>query len=345
MKIQINTAYLEEIISNCKNGLIVSHFNPDGDAVGSIVAFYYYLKGRDIDAKLVLPSGYPDFLSFLDPKEEKIKISFFQKKEVLSLIKSADTIFCLDFNKLSRTEDLEEEIRNSTAVKVLIDHHPVPEVEPFSMVISRTDVSSASELLFWTLMSMPDIAGNINNISIECAQALYVGMMTDTNNFSNSVFPSTFEMASELIGRGVDKNQLQEYVFNSYSYSRMKLMGHILKDNMYVLENQKAAYIILRDRDKKEYNFSPGDTEGFVNLPLSIKGIMVSALFTENINEETSFIRVSLRSKGDWNVNLFANGYFNGGGHTNASGGRLYDISIEKVPEYFEKAIKEYLKK
>jgi len=113
VKIQINTAYLEEIISNCKNGLIVSHFNPDGDAVGSIVAFYYYLKGRDIDAKLVLPSGYPDFLSFLDPKEEKIKISFFQKKEVLSLIKSADTIFCLDFNKLSRTEDLEEEIRQN----------------------------------------------------------------------------------------------------------------------------------------------------------------------------------------------------------------------------------------
>jgi len=337
-----NIEKIENILSNCRKALLVGHFNPDGDSVGSVVAFHHYLNARNIFSSIVLPSKFPDYLEFLDPVESKIMVYTEHRSEVSEALAQADVIVCLDFNNLKRTEQLEPLIRESSIPKIMIDHHPFPETGPFDVVISETEISSACELLFKILCQMPDVKGDVNNLSIECARALYAGMMTDTNNFYNSVYPSTFEMASALIGRGVDKNLIQEYVFHCYSEERMKLMGHLLKDSLFLLKGSNVAYIMLSDKDKKGYNFSSGDSEGFVNLPLSIRGIKMSALFTENISPEETNIRVSFRSKGNWDVNRFSNLYFNGGGHINASGGRLY-IPFDEVPQYFEKALKEYL--
>jgi phosphoesterase RecJ-like protein len=183
---------------------------------------------------------------------------------------------------------------------------------------------------------MPDVAGDPGRIPLPCAESLYVGMMTDTNNFSNSVFPGTFEMASKLIARGVDTDGLQDKVLNCYSESRTRLMGHMIQDKMVVLPQYGAAYMLLSNREKDLYDFKPGDSEGFVNLPLAIRDVQVSALFTENFDGR--YIRVSLRSKSPVNVNSLAVRFFNGGGHRNASGGRLY-MPLEEVPACFEKAL------
>ena len=334
----IDTTSFEKLLATSHDIVLIGHFNPDGDAVGSVTAAWHYLKARGFKPRMILPSPYPESMAFLDADNpsDRIVICEGQLEEARRLVASADLLICLDLNHLARTEYLENDILASRAKKVLIDHHIAAELDRFDVVFSTIDVSSTCELLFDILMSLPDIAGDASRIPMRCAESLYVGMMTDTNNFSNSVFPGTFEMASKLIARGVDKNGLQEKVLFCYSESRMRLMGHLVKDKMTLLPRYAAAYMLLSNREKEAYGFRPGDSEGFVNLPMSIADVQVSALFTENVDGK--YIRVSLRSKGTIDVNRFAIRFFNGGGHRNAAGGRLY-MPLEAVPAYFEQAL------
>ena len=334
----IDTTTLETLLSASRNIVLIGHLNPDGDALGSVTAAYHYLKTRGKHPRIILPSPYPDNMSFLEPEDPAERIVICEKTpdEARRLVTAADLIICLDFNRLSRTEYLEQDILAAKAGKVLIDHHLAAELERFDLAISTVDVSSTCELLYRILLALPDIDGDPQRIPLRCAESLYVGMMTDTNNFSNSVFPGTFEMASRLIARGVDKQDLQEKVLSCYSVSRTRLLGHMVKDKMVVLPRHQAAYMLLSNKDKERYHFVPGDSEGFVNLPLAIRDVRVSALFTEN--SDGKYIRVSLRSKSEINVNRFAMRFFNGGGHRNAAGGRLY-IPLDEVPAYFEQAL------
>ena len=335
----IDTAPFEALIAEARDIVLIGHFNPDGDAVGSVTAAWQYLKTRGKRARIILPSPHPESLAFLEPAEAPILICERDLGEARRMVAAADLLLCLDFNRLARTEYLEDDILASPAKKVLIDHHIAAETDRFDLVYSTTDVSSACELLYRILLAMPDVAGDPSRLSLRCAESLYAGMMTDTNNFSNSVSPGTFEMAARLIARGVDKNALQDKVLNCYSVSRTRLMGHMIQDKMVVLPQYEAAYMLLSNREKEQYDFLPGDSEGFVNLPLAIRDVQVSALFTES--PDGTYIRVSLRSKSPVNVNRLAVRSFNGGGHRNASGGRLY-IPLEDVPAYFEKALADY---
>jgi len=337
----IDTSILESLLSESRDIVLVGHFNPDGDAVGSVTAAYHYLKARGKHPHIILPSPYPESMAFLEPEDPQERMVICEKEpdRARRLVADADMVICLDLNRLSRTEYLEQDILKAKARKVLIDHHIAAELERFDLCFSTIEVSSTCELLFWILMALPDIGGDPARIPLRCAESIYVGMMTDTNNFSNSVFPGTFEMASHLIARGVDKDALQEKVLSCYSVSRTRLMGHMVKDKMKVLPRHHAAYMLLSNKEKDRYHFKPGDSEGFVNLPLAIDSVRVSALFTQNFDGE--YIRVSLRSKGNIDVNRFASRFFNGGGHRNAAGGRLY-IPLEEVPAYFEQALEKW---
>ena len=340
---QIDISSLDSLLQKAAKVVLVGHFNPDGDAIGSVTAAWHYLQARGKQARIILPSPYPDNFEFLEPDDPEARIVICEREpeKARSLVAGADLVICLDLNRLSRTEYLEGDILQAPGKRVLIDHHIAAELERFDLAISTTTVSSTCELLFWTLLAMPDVAGDVRRIGLRCAESLYVGMMTDTNNFSNSVFPGTFEMASKLIARGVDKDGLQEKVLSCYSVSRTRLMGHMIKDKMKVLPAFKTAYMLLSNKEKDRYHFKPGDSEGFVNLPLAISSVLVSVLFTENF--DSKYVRVSLRSKGQIDVNRFASHYFNGGGHRNASGGRLY-MPLEDVPAYFEQALEAWAK-
>ena len=340
---QIDISSLEPLLQKADKVVLVGHFNPDGDALGSVTAAYHYLNGRGKHPRIILPSPYPDNMAFLEPDDPRDRMMICENDldAARRAVAEADAVICLDLNRLARTEYLEQDILAAPGVKILIDHHIPAELERFDLAISTTEVSSTCELLFWILLALPDIAGDPRRIGARCAESLYVGMMTDTNNFSNSVLPGTFEMASKLIALGVDKNGLQEKVLSCYSVSRTRLMGHMVKDKMKVLPAYKTAYMLLSNKEKERYHFKPGDSEGFVNLPLAISSVQVSAFFTENFDSQ--YVRVSLRSKGEIDVNRFANLFFNGGGHRNAAGGRLY-MPLDAVPAYFEQSLARWAK-
>lgn len=328
-----------ERVKNSSRILLISHSNPDGDAIGSVTGLRNYLKNNGIDCEIAVPNSYPEYLAFLD-EPKKIKIFCDNPEETIDVADKADLIIALDFNQLSRVDELEKHVLDSNAFKILIDHHPMPDVDSFDLIISNPEVSSTAELLFWILMTLEvENSGkamhNCNGvISADVARSLYVGMMTDTNNFSNSVNSATFLMASILMESGVDKDMLQHLVFGGFSELRMRLLGHMLLNKMVIVGSYGAGYISLSEEEQIKYGFSEGDSEGFVNLPLSIKGINISALFTQ----KEDHIRVSLRSTNDFSVNRLSRLHFNGGGHERAAGGKLY-IPFDEVPAYFEKSL------
>jgi len=332
-----NIKEFDSLISSKEDIALIGHFNPDGDSIGTLTAMHEYLKSRKKRSTMIVPSSFPEFLRFLDPDNEILAWSE-KPMETVIAIKRADFIICMDFNNLSRVEALEEPINENNAPRVLIDHHLEPEYSEFQIAFTRPDISSACEGLFYVLMAMPDICNDPAKLPGRCAECLYTGMMTDTNNYNNSIFPSTLQMASRLLETGLDKERIQSAVFDNFSESRMRLMGYMLQKKLVVLPKQHSAYMTLTEREKHEYGFREGDTEGFVNLPFAIKGVLVTAFFTES----EKYIRVSLRSKCGLSVNDLSKQYFNGGGHAKAAGGRLY-MPIDNAGRYFERSIKKYI--
>ncbi len=317
------------------NIVITTHSNPDGDAIGSSLGLYHCLKNKGFNVDVVVPNAYPEFIQWMDDNDKVVKFSD-NKKEAKLLIDKADIIFCLDFNSLDRTYDLENTLKFALAPKVLIDHHPMP-ADFAQYTISNTSVSSTAELVY-TVIEALDFVTYVDKSS---AEALYAGIMTDTGCFSyNSSNPNTFRVVSELLRIGIDKDKVYGKVFYNFSAERMRLMGFCLNDKMVVIPELKTAYISITAAELEKFNFQPGDTEGLVNLPLSIKGIVFSAIFIEKADQ----VKISFRSKGSFDTNVFARENFNGGGHVNASGGNSklsFTDSINKfeqlLPNYSDK--------
>lgn len=317
---------------------IVSHMRPDGDAIGSCLALYHYIKTQGKSrAKIIIPHRYPWYLEFLIDSETAKDILIHEEKpeESEKFLAGSDLIICLDFNAFHRTDCLESHLAMAKGKKILIDHHLNPDRKAFELSFSETHVSSASEYLYHILMATDSISGNASNLPLKSAYALMTGMTTDTNNFSNSVYPSTLQMASELLRAGVDRDKIISELYGQYKESRMRLMGHILKDLMKITKDG-VAYIILDTKTMMKYHLEEGDTEGFVNLPLNIAKVKMSLL----LKEDGDKIRVSIRSKKGVSANMCSKLHFHGGGHENAAGGRLYipqDVNgVESAAEYIE---------
>ncbi len=332
------------LIAESSAAVVTAHVHPDGDAVGSTVAMASFLRGAGLDATVILPQEPDAKLAFL--KEGADVLSFEDSgEEALKRIRHSGLIVCLDCNAFDRTGDMGQILSSSPARKVLIDHHPDPDSGAFDLVFSECGISSASELLFWLLMDMPDTGGDPGKLTPVASRALMAGMTTDTNNFANSVYPSTFRMASMLLSAGVDRDGLLSLLYNSYRENRLRAMGHVLEKEMTVTE-KGAAYMILTDGFKKQFSLEEGETDGFVNLPLAIRNVRMSILAKMDVDH----YRISIRSKKGVSANEFSKKYFNGGGHELASGGKLLcpkDIrSCEKesVAAYIEKVCDEFLR-
>ena len=331
----------DHALNKASKTVIVTHMKPDGDAIGSTTAMYYYIrKYAKADVKIVLNDRFQHSLAFLTdgPVAEDILIYAENSTAAAEAITSADLIICLDFNAFQRTDNLCSHLEESKASKILIDHHLFPDREHFDIIFSETETSSASELLYQVLMAMPAIGGDASGLPVECATSLMTGMTTDTNNFANSVYPSTLVMASTLLAAGVNRDFILEKLYNQHSENRLRLMGHMMKDLLVITEDG-AAYIVLDKATQEAYNVQEGDTEGFVNMPLSVADVRMSIL----IKEDTDRLRVSIRSKKGTSANRCARLHFNGGGHENAAGGRL-EIPVEEAADYIEKHVHEYLK-
>lgn len=337
MTIEKQAQDFETMLDSAEKVTIISHFNPDGDAIGSAVGMREFLAAKGQDAHIIMPSPEPAFLSFLDPDDTIIYFS--ENKELAkSIINDSDLIVCLDFNKPERTEWMSGTLISAKAEKVMIDHHLHPAGEIFSIVISDPEASSTCELLYRILMAFSYTEGDPYRLGLTVLTALAAGLLTDTNNFNNSVTPYTFTAAASMLQAGVDFDYLNNMLFKRFSESRMRLMGHLLKDSMILYPGLKASFMTMTMDDRTAYGIQDGDTEGFVNLPLMIHDVEISAFFSET----PDFIKVSLRSKGHVSVNSLARKFFNGGGHERAAGGRLY-IPISDVRGYFVESLEQFL--
>jgi len=324
---------LSSVISENKKFIITFHYNPDGDAIGSALAIYLILQELNKNVYVISPDYYPNFLKWL-PGNEEIIVYKAEKKLSKELVAEADVIVCLDFNKLDRLKGMAEKVENSNALKLVIDHHPNPD-KFADLLISETEVSSTSELLFHLFKEL-----NFEKyISKDIAECLFTGILTDTGSFHHGIHnPDTFKVSAELMSCGINKDEIFNNIYNNFSEDRMKMMGYCLNEKMNVVREFNTAYISITQKEFKQYNYQTGDTEGFVNLPLSVENIKFSALFTEQYNH----IKVSLRSKGNFDVNKFAKKHFNGGGHKNAAGGQVDNSTMSDIVKKFEEILKDY---
>jgi phosphoesterase RecJ-like protein len=304
----------------------------DGDAMGSVLGLWRILKNAGLKVKVISPTKYPEFYHWMDGHEEVIIYSHHPKQSARALEES-DLLICMDFNQLSRLGDMKALVESYPGKKVLVDHHPYPG-NFTDLVISDISYSSTSELIFSILQST-EFAPYIDK---NAATSFFTGIMTDTGSFDYSVSnPNTFEVVAQLTRMGIDQQNIHSKVYDNFSADRMKLMGFCLSNRMTVYPEYHAAAMYITLEDQKAFNFKTGDNEGFVNMPLSIKGVVFSALFTE----KEKYIKVSFRSKGEFAVNEVCEKYFNGGGHRNASGGELY-ASMQETVLKFESILPEF---
>lgn len=325
------TKELSKLLESADNILLISHINPDGDAIGSQLALYQYLKAQGKTVDMISPNHLQEFLKWMH-NAGQIKVYIRNRKECIEVINKAGLIILIDFNQPDRLGEAEKAVLEAGAKKVIIDHHLNP--HDFSdLVISDPSMCSTAELVH-------ELVSEMNGkpfIDRYYSEDIYVGIITDTGNFDHGAFTArTFRIIADILDSGVEKERVLNTVYNNFSADRLKLMGFALNKRMIVLPELKTAYMYLTRNDLADYNHVKGDTEGFVNMPLSIKGIVLSVLFIEKDN----FIKLSLRSKGNFPVNEFAARYFSGGGHMNASGGE-YSDNLENTITYFLQVLKE----
>lgn len=318
----------KNLLKDVKKMAIFTHLNPDGDAIGSALAFQMAMKQINIESEIFIANEVPQTLSWM-AGSENIKTNLPQKT-VQSYVDTADLITCLDFNEPSRIDYLAPILAQTHKQVLVLDHHP--QVQQYNgLQITDTESSSTSELIYWILKASHNIVP-----TKAFAECLYTGIVTDTGSFAyNSSSPSTFKAVAELLETGFDKDKVTNLVFQQFEPGRMQLLGHMLANRLKILKAQQTAYTYLTLQDLEEFNFKPGDTEGFVNYPLSIKDILFTAFFIE----KPDHIKISFRSKGTFPANEFSKHFFHGGGHLNAAGGQSYE-PLQATLKKFEKLVK-----
>jgi phosphoesterase RecJ-like protein len=310
---------------------LTTHMNPDGDAIGSVIAMMHYLRKKGHEVKAVIPNNFPRFYSWL-PGSDELIVYEKQVAAAKAALNEAEMIFLLDLNAFNRVGQMTELLKSAPGKKFLIDHHISPE-EGFDYYFSTTETSSTGELVY----DFMEIMGDLALLDRDIAAALYVSIMTDTGSFSfASNHPKTYYVAAALIEQGIDAERIHRLVYDTFSENRLRLLGYAISERLLVWPHLHTAVIYLTKEDLKKFNYQVGDTEGIVNYPLSMAGVNLSVLITEKDRK----IKLSLRSKGEFSVNDLARSYFNGGGHRNAAGGHVYDtveLTIEKLKSVLEK--------
>lgn len=308
-----------KLIHASHNILLTCHISPDGDVLGASLGLWHYLTSIGKKAIVLVPNRYPAFYEWM-PGIEQVIIMEEAKQATVKIVKEADLVFCLDYNSLSRVNGLKPLLEQSVAPKILIDHHLDPDIDT-AVSISHPEISSTSELIFRFICR----AGGYADMSMQAAQCIYTGMMTDTGGFTySSNNRDIYVIIGYLIDKGIDKDDIYRKVFNTYSEDRLRLLGYCLT-KMEVLDDCNSAIIALSLDELQRFNYHIGDTEGFVNIPMQIKHITRSVF----VREDKDKVKLSFRSQGDTPVNTLAE-QFGGGGHRNAAGGESY-VSLDET--------------
>lgn len=327
----VDITEIQHLLSTPKRIVITTHKNPDGDAMGSSLGLYNFLIQLGHTVLVITPNEYPEFLQWL-PGNDSVKVGKDIPQFAKDKIAEAEIIFCLDFNTLSRIDQLAKPVGEAKGYKVLIDHHQQPDA--FDTMFHAVEASSTCQLVYEFIEAL----GKVDLVNKAVATCLYTGIMTDTGSFK---FPSTTANVHRIIGAliaaGAENSVIHRNIYSAASADRLKLLGYCLSEKMVVLPEKASAYITLNQEELKRFNFKAGDTEGIVNYPLDIKGINFSAIFIE----KEDGIKISFRSVGKFSVNQFSRKHFGGGGHDNAAGG-LSSLTIQQTIEKFVTLLDEY---
>ena len=340
MKIELlseaEIATLKENIDNSNRIVICCHKSPDGDALGSSLAWAEYLRTQGKEPDIIVPDAYPDFLQWLPGSDRIIRYDKHAADKADEMLQKADLIFCLDFNGTNRVDEMKYALEQSPAHKIMIDHHLDPSMDTV-LTVSHPQMSSTSELVFRIIWQL----GGFEEMSRNCAVCIYCGMMTDTGGFTyNSNQPEIFFIVSQLLTKGIDKDKIYRNVFNNFSPWAIRLRGYLMSQKLNIFNDLHAAYFTISRRDMRDFHFIKGDAEGLVNEPLKIKGMRLSISLREDDRRDNT-IWVSLRSVDDFPCNLVASEFFNGGGHLNASGGRLH-CTLDEAERVVRRAFAHY---
>ncbi|PQL91477.1 bifunctional oligoribonuclease/PAP phosphatase NrnA [Apibacter sp. wkB309] len=320
---------LKQLIKTKKNILILAHQNPDGDAIGSSLGLYHFLRTLGVQSTIIVPNEFPKFLKWL-PEAKNIIIGEYRVKFVEIAFRNADLIFCLDFNTSSRINQLETKLNESKAVKVLIDHHQNP--DNFDYIYSDTSQPATCQMIYKFI----DALGEVSKIDEKIATCLYTGILTDTGSFRfKNTTAETHKIISVFLEKGAKPDLIASNIFDCNTPERLKLLGCVL-ESIELIPNKNTAILYVTRNQLLELGYQKGDTEGFVNYGLSIVGIKFVAFFMEDLQND--FVKISFRSKGNFDVNAFSRSYFNGGGHINAAGGRS-DLSLKDSISRFKNII------
>jgi phosphoesterase RecJ-like protein len=325
--------HIKELIGQSRLIVVTSHYNPDGDAIGSALAMAALLRKSAKEVVVMVPNDYPAFLKWL-PGNNEVVIYSNNKIKADGFISQADLIFCLDYSGLNRTDNMEDALRKATGKKILIDHHPDPVMEDFDFYLSVVQTSSTSELVYRFIAG----CSWLDLIDQEIATGLYAGIMTDTGSFSFSCnYPATFQITATLLSTGINAEHIHRLIYDTYSESRLRLLGYCLSEKLTILPEFSTAYIALSKAELDRFHHQVGDTEGVVNYALSLENIKLAVLLTERDDR----IRLSFRSKGDLSTNQLAREFFYGGGHKNASGGDSF-VSLDETIVNLKEALEQY---
>lgn len=326
-------AFQSVINSSPKRIVITTHHKPDADALGSSLGLSGYLKKKGHEVKVITPTDYPEFLNWMNGNNDVMVFNHGNEIMAADFVTEAEVIFCLDFSSLQRINELGELVRNTEAVKVLIDHHLEPE-QFADFTMWSTQAAATAELVYDLICQM----GEKSLIDKDIAECLYAGIMTDTGSFKHSnVSKHVFDVCGELVAFGADTCKVAKLIYDTNSLNRVKFIGYALNEKLKVLPEYNTAYFAITAEELERFHSKTGDTEGLVNYALSIEGIK----FATVIIDRTEAVKMSFRSIGDFSVNIFARKHFNGGGHKNAAGGKS-DDTLEETVKRFESLLEEY---
>lgn len=310
------------LLQTPKNIFITTHHKPDGDAIGSMLGLYHYLSKKGHHVTPVSPGDVPEFLLWVPGTRQLLNYEA-EPDAVSRALEKADIIFGVDFNHFSRTKHLEEMLTNATQTKVLIDHHLHPD-KGWDYGISTPSKSSTCEMVY----DFINMAGDNEVIDKVIGECIYTGVLTDTGSFRFPVTSAhTHRLVADLMDKGLEHSKIHEHIYDSWSVKRMHFLGYVLLEKMEILPQYKTGIIALSKKDIRLFGINSGDMEGLVNYPLSIANIRFAVMITERGDE----VKLSFRSKGDFDVSTFAREHFNGGGHFNASGGRMTESFTDTV--------------
>jgi len=325
-----NTLKLEKLLLGSKRIVITTHTGPDGDAMGSSLAMYHLLRQLGHNVTVITPNDYASFLHWMSGDKE-VLIYLDNQEKAKKITKDADLIFMMDFSQISRISEFANTVSASNATKIIIDHHQDPDISIADVIFSDTSACSTCQIVYEIFESI-HFNWSIDQAIAEC---LYVGIMTDTGSFKYSnTSARTHRIIAELISAGAENARIHDLIYGNSSENRMRLLGYCLKEKLLLYPENNSAIISLNAEELDRFGFQKGDTEGFVNYALAIKGIK----FATFITEKEGVVKLSLRSKGNFKVNKIAEKYFNGGGHMNASGG-FSQLSVAETIKIVEKII------